>query len=410
MAVKIPGARFKNHQKKTGRLMKENGDAINIADLMYSNVSPLNEIKIAQKTQQIIYNSNVPLSERRDEITETNNATITKVASSEYRVRATADSGSLGKLQTKQRGNYLPGNVQEAGLGIRIPTQPTGDAYIKWGYFKDDTGIYCLYDATGLYFVVEDSGTERLKVEKNDFNQSTLNDLDLSDGNVFQFPFVYYGYGPAYLEVGIKSQTDGQNSYDLEVAHSFNLNGSTTISEPNLPLTVEVSSGTSGVQLDAFVGGRQITTYGKLEATRRLVGDYRTLGSIDTTFLPLVSFRHKTGFENISLRLQKLEVIGDASLVYRIIRNGTLTDASFGTAQGYTSSEIATEWDIAATAISGGDLIKQGLISGTGKDSLTVNSMPDRILNEGEIYTVAIARVSGTNATATAFFEISEGW
>jgi hypothetical protein len=410
MANIIPGHRFRNHQKQSGRIMKENGDAINIADYLYSIVTPLGALITTEKIQQVSYNSNVPLSERRDAITETNSGTVTAEATSEYLLRATSASGSFARLQTKQRGQYVPGNVHEAGLGVRIPLQPTGDAYIKWGYYKDDTGIYCLYDATGFYFVLESDGVELLKVERSNFNQNTLNDLDLSDGNVFQFPFVYYGYGPALLEVGIKSSLDGFNSYSLEIAHSFNYNGSTTISEPNLPLTVESSSGTSGVQLDCYVGGRQISTYGKEAGTRRLVSSYRTLSSIGTTFLPTISFIHKTGFDNISLQFQAIEVISDADLFYTISRAPILTGASYGVAINHDVNEVATEWDVAATAISGGDVVKQGLISGNNKNTLTTKELPHRLLNENAIYTLSLRRISGTNGTATAMFEISEGW
>lgn len=381
------------------------------------NLTAFNERKIAEKTQQFILNANIPLSDQRDNITTANNASVTKVGS-EYRLRATTDANSKAILESRTRGNYISGNEAEVGLGIRVPEQPTGDAVIKWGYFDDVsgsiTGVYVRYDVNGLAFVVENEGTilyESFQKEWNTYNFYDASDgnlLDPSEGLVYQIRFVYYGYGAITLEIGDRKTNDRYNVIPVDLTK---ISGQTSISEPNLPLTVLIDSGTTGVQLDAFVGGRQFSTFGKEKPLSRFVGDYRLeLANVNTTFLPLVSFRERSGYENILVQLNRLTIFSSADLIYQIRVNGTLTGASFGNPDNFGTNEVATEWDTSATAITGGVTVKAGLIDGSNQSTVDRDNLPKRTIFEGDTYTLCVRRVSGTNATVTAFFEVEEFW
>lgn len=375
------------------------------------------ERKVAEKTQQFILNSSLPLSNQRDVQTTTNSGSITKV-DAEYRVRADATANSTARLQSKRRGNYISGNVAEAGIGIRVPTQPTGDAFVRWGYYKELpsglTGIYFEYDKDGLKVVLADKGTvihsryqQRWNLEELDDNNN-LGDLDLSGGHLFQINFAYYGYASIGWEIGIGHNED---SFNTVLVHLFKRDEATSLSEPNLPLTVEADSGTSGQQLDVYVGGRQFSTFGKELPSSRTVGAYRLeQGSIGTTFLPTISFKHKTGFKNIIILFNGISFLSDADLIWRITKNATLTGATFSSPNGYTASEVATEWDVAATATTGGEVIDSGFAGGGNKDELTSKTLPNKTIAEDDTYTLEIRRISGTNATVTTHLSIEEQW
>jgi hypothetical protein len=117
-------------------------------------------------------------------------------------------------------------------------------------------------------------------------------------------PFVYYGYGPVTFYIGFRNQ---QGIYKEFPVHKSDLDEGTTIAEPNLPITVTSYNGGDTSTIDAFVGGRQISVSGPDKAVEpRIVGSEVRQKSVGTTLTPLVSFRHKTGRENIRVKLKNI--------------------------------------------------------------------------------------------------------
>lgn len=408
-----------DRQVRSGRVELETGKWINMADRELLRTTPFHESRIVQKNPQLVLNSDLPLSERRDDITETNGGTVTKHGG-EYRLRATSTTDSKAMIRSRQRGNYLTGSVMDPGLGLRVPVQPTGDAYVEWGYKDDDNGIYLRYDSSGIHARVMSGGTVVESTEQANWNRDNLlgtntnanpsgGTLDLSDGNIFQFPFVYYGYGGIQWEIGVETRFQ---DYELVSVHEVKMKGDVSIEEPNLPLTVEVDSGTSGQQLDVFLGGRQISPLGTNDNTARSVGGYRLgVGSIGTSFIPMVSFRHKTGFKNILVRLSGLSIIPDVDMIVEIHRNGTLTSPSYVTPGNHTAAEIATEWDLSATSTyTPGETIYEDFVAGGNKGIVSGADLPRRPISELDTITLALRRVSGSNGTASALFRITEDW
>lgn len=404
----------------SGRVELENGKWINTADRLVLGTTPFHESRVVSKDPQLVLNSDIPISERRDDITENNNATITQ-ESGEYRMRATADTNSEAILRTRQRGNYLSGSVMDPGIGVRIPEQPTGDAFVRWGYYDTSDGIYFEYDATGVYVVLKTGGSESVRVEQANWNKDILdgnngNDnpsggtLDLSSGNIFQFPFVYYGYGGIQWETGVQTRF---GDYEMVSVHEEKMIGAASIEEPNLPLSVEVNSGTSGAQLDCFVGGRQISPLGTNDNTARSVGaDRLNVGSIGTSFVPLVSFKHKTSFVQVIIRLAGVTILPDSNdFIMEIHRNATLNGESFGTPGNHVAGEIASQWDTSATSTyTPGETMFEDLIAGGNKGALSSRELPPRPISELDTITLAVRTVSASNASVSAMLRISEDW
>lgn len=84
---------------RAGRLQRENGLYLNQGDYIYNNTTAFNERKVAEKTQQLILNANVPLSDLRDVRTTTNGASISQQGA-EYRLRGSSTNNSVARLQS----------------------------------------------------------------------------------------------------------------------------------------------------------------------------------------------------------------------------------------------------------------------------------------------------------------------
>lgn len=389
-----------NIAKQSGRVEREDGTYLNWADYMSANTTDLNQRITVEPTTQFAYKSVFPISGQRDDIIETNNGTVTQQAGSEYRVRATTDAGSIAQLQTKQNGDYIPGNIFVAGLAVRIPQQPTGNGKVEWGYFNSANGHFLRYDASGLRYVVRKASSDTVV--------DTL-DHDPSGGYIYWFPMMYYGYAWSAVAWGHK---DSKGEYRMREKARYYPDGKTMFNQSNIPVTIRVES--DGQQLDAFVGGRHMSVEGKNDRIFRTVSEIRKeQGSIDSTnYYPLVSVQSESSLKQVYVELGGITIISDADLEVAIFRNGTLTGASFGTPGDYAADEVATQWDNSATAISGGEQIFGEILqSGTGAQrSFRSVDLPDKPIVDGDTWSFCVRRISGTGATATLIARVRENW
>ena len=85
----------------------------------------------------------------------------------------------------------------------------------------------------------------------------------------------------------------------------------------------------------------------------------------DTVYRPLVCLRLKSANIDSIVMPTKFDVYGlqQAAFVYRIILNPTLTGASWTSA----GTDSSVEYDISATALSGGTVVDQGIFVGSNK-------------------------------------------
>ncbi len=129
-----------------------------------------------------------------------------------------------------------------------------------------------------------------------------------------------------------------------------------------------------------------------------------------SSYVPMVSVQNKTDFKEIFVQIRELAVIADADMELAVFLNGSLTGDSFGAPEDYTASEVATEWDTSATAISGGQKIYGAIIDGANKSALTQSGLPEMPLLNGDTWSFCLRLISGTNGTATLTAELKENW
>ena len=399
-----------------GRRIAENGQAVNIADIARrfdSTIDPFDQIHTAEYSPLLDVKSTYGVSILRDRVETSGGGSVTW-SGGEYMVSGDAT------LETAERGRYLPGLVGLAGLGVRLETAPVDAAdSARWGYFDDDQGFGFGVDTGGMFTFTRRGGSDVIKRYRADWLKDSLDgngpsgfSFDATDGAAYRFPFIYYGYGTFAFEVTIRS-VSGEKDTLVEVdRHGFA--GSISIPNPNLPVSVS-TSGSCAIA----VGARQYGVYGRYVPERRIVSDWRTGVSINATgWTPLVSFRLKegdpaggNGYRTAAVKIAGVNVLSSEDTLWTAFYNPTLTGADFRTPRGHTAAETVTDYDISATAMSGGESLIKGLITGgqgnrSGGGEATVPTLD--IPAEG-VVTLAARTVTGT-ATASGVLLDKQEW
>ena len=303
--------------------------------------------EISTEEHELVFDINAiyPLSEMRDDRQQVTNQP------SEYHISTAADTNDIGYLESTQRGEYTAGFMCQAGIGARIPSEPSQDSTMRWGYYETDgagdplNGFYFGADSNGT-FVARASNGDVEKVYQQNWNRDTLGktplnpsekELDLSDGLVFRVDFTYYGYGPIEMRILLDDDDDDNfGNSTLQTVHTFHVKNETSTKNTNLPLRADIeSNSTSSDALDIFVGGRQFSVVGKRSNNKRTSWHYRDqlTGVDDTKWYHAMSFKIKDGtdigstdFTEVLAEIRKFVADTDANSYKWQIRRGTVPD------------------------------------------------------------------------------------
>lgn len=323
-----------------------------------------------------------------------------------------AAGGDSAELRSAERGRYQSGTIGITGIGIRVIRLPAdAGSYAEWGYFDDNDGFGYGVDADGLYTFVKKSGTVVRKVYQSDWVVDSLDGtgksrvrIKATDGLVYRIPFLWYGYGSITFEV-VHRDVRGDQTIRVDNAQ---FRGGVSVLNPNLPVSAKVVG-----DCEISVGGRQYGVYGRYNPSRRIVGDYRLEQSVGTDIAPLVSFKSKSGiYGSVSIKLQGIVFISDEALVISIRSGGTLTGENYRTPQNHSASEAAVDYDVSATAITGGEQVFIGLAAGGGRGNsteLSSTDLPQIDIPPNTPITVC-ARTLSRTAVVTTVFKDTEEW
>jgi len=125
------------------------------------------------------------------------------------------------------------------------------------------------------------------------------------------------------------------------------------------------------------------------------------LTTISTTFLPLVSIRLNASSLGAVVLPQQFQVVPTTNQNYEVVlvKNATLTAASWNTT---TFNNV--DYDVSATAMSGGTIVQQQYVTSSAQGRATVLAptgynfdlqLGVSLAGVSDIYTVAIRTVSG---------------
>jgi putative cofactor-binding repeat protein len=338
---------------------------------------------------------------------------------------ATANNDSIIR-ETLRTMPYQPGKslliMNTFAMGI-----PKANVVQRTGYFSSNNGIYLENDSGTNYLVLRSSVTGN--IIENRVPQSEWN-IDKFDGN---------GYSGQGTEIAHKTGLDVNKSnllwLDIEwlgvgdvrcgflvdgllktahVFHHDNRNTTTYMRSAILPLRYEIfnkgvtTSNTAMRQICSTViseGG-----YSQINQTRSastpLTGKNLTNGINN----PMVSVRLKTNRLNavaipVSVDLYGLQA---TAFKYRVYENVTsLANASWTT----TDTSSAVEYDLSATSMTGGVLLKEGIFKGLEsskevslRDELNGIIQLTRKINaaNGDIFTIAVEPTTNNDDAVVA--------
>ena len=380
------------------------------------NRSLFGELITTERTPLIEINPALGLSVLRDLTSVAGTGTVTNAAG-EFLVSTGATTASTSQLETIESGRYYPGTASQAGLGIRVPDTYTGTAYAEWGYFGPTDGFGFGTDATDNY-IFYTRASSQTKVYQTAWNVDPMDGtgpskatLDMSKGNIYQINYSWYGYGVIEWYVVTDNITGKQSPV---LVHRYRPVSENSIQNPNQPITVKVDNGNTTTDFIVYVGGRQYSVYGRYLPSFRLTQESRVLqGSIGTTFVPLVTFRRKSGFNSYPVKFHEVSLITDVNILWELRLSATLTGASFGAVSNVPTTETALEVDVAATSMTGGQKLESGLVAtgGVGANqsgSLSNDSYSLEIPGTEEV-TLCARALTGT-ATVTSVLGMEEEW
>jgi hypothetical protein len=379
-----------------------------------ANRSQFGAVQIIERTPLIELKSTYGLSALRDVVTVAGSGAVTHAGigvAAEFTVATTASGTDSAQLDSAERGRYMPGSSAEIGIGIRLASATrTGSQKAEWGAFTDNNGFIFGLDATGFYVAVRKGAVDTV-IRQSAFNRDKFDGtgasgltLNLLDGNIFQVDFTWYGYGTIQFEI---VTTDINGTQKKFVLHEYTPTLTTSTLNPNLPIRAKVTNGGTATAQTMYVAGRQYSINGKFDANKRSNGHYRAsaLGSIGTTFLPVMSFRRKTAFQSISAITEGFDALVDVNMYWQLRVNGTLTGASFGTPSNTTATETCMEVDTSATAISGGEILNPGgVLAASSKQTVSLTAARALSLDipQSQPVTLCVRTVTGTNASVDA--------
>jgi hypothetical protein len=279
------------------------------------------------------------------------------------------------------------------------------------GYYNDQNGVF-FQRVDGVYsFVLRSYVTGSVSnvrtVNQEDWNGDKLDGtgdsgytLDPSKAQILWMDFEWLGVGSVRCGFIINGQ--------YIVCHTFNNANEITnvyMTTAILPVRYEIVTTTAAVAASMKSICCSVISEGGFEQTSidHVARRTTVLGTIGTTFLPVVSIRLASGRTGAVVLPNRVQVLPTTSQNYEValIKNPTLTAASWTAVP--TDSNV--EFDVAATATTGGSIVQTDYVTSTGSGGTQGLSaatgynfdlqLGATIAGVSDIYTVAVRTVSG---------------
>lgn len=389
------------------------GDALS---RLAGTISGFGDLRTVENQNLIELKSIYGTSALRDVETTAGSATIAGAATGEIQLTTTASGSDSAQLNSAERGRYIPGYEASVGIGIRTDYTLSGNMYAEWGLDNGTEGVGFGEDATGFFVYYRRSGSQT-KVRPENFSVDSLDGtgpsgltLDTSEGFIYQINFAWYGYGVIEWEIIAADPNTGlQKSFPI---HRYKASGETSIQSPNLPIYVILDNNGTATAANLYVGGRKYAILGIYRPNARFTHDYRLqLGSVGTTWLPVIAFRRKTGFEDVSVKLESISMTPDADMIWKVVTGVTVSGGTWGTPAESTAAETAVEVNKTLTSTSGGITIDMGLVGGTRNiASAGVSQLTELDFIGTDAIVLYVRRTTGTNGTVDALVGVKEEW
>ena len=340
-----------------------------------------------------------------------NGASITYNAN-ESTVLMSADttSGSKAVRQSYRVMPYQPGKGL-LFLGTFVMAAAQANLRQRVGYFNTDNGVFFQQNGSVKSFVLRTntSGTpsDARTVNQADWNGDRLDGsgasgytLDTTKAQILWMDFEWLGVGSVRCGFIINGE--------YIVCHTFNNANDIDkvyMTTAILPVRYEIEA-TAAMATGATM--KQICSTVVSEAGyQQMVAEQfarRTsvLSSISTTFVPMISIRLASDSLGAVVLPQQMLVMPTSSANYEVVlvKNATLTGASYN-----TTTFTHVDFDVTATAMSGGTIVLQSYVSATNQSGGGSTSLAGynfdlqlgvSLTGTSDVYTLGIRTLSGT--------------
>jgi len=274
--------------------------------------------------------------------------------------------------QTKQVFSYQPGKSLLTMLTFVMNT-PTAGVTQRAGYFGAENGVYFEVAGTTKNLVIRKSTSGSVDDTTEKFPQSLWNGdkldgtgasgitLDVTKAQIFWSDIEWLGVGTVRCGFVVNGQ--------FIVCHSFhhaNILNKVYMTSATLPLRYELIS-TGPTATMRAICSTVISEGGYANRSQsRAIGTALTGKDLsNTVYRPLVCLRMKSANIDAIVVPTAFDVYGlqQAAFAYRVILNPTLTNTNWTSA----GDDSTVEYDISATALSGGTVVSQGIFVGSNK-------------------------------------------
>jgi len=337
----------------------------------------------------------------------------TSFLSNEAAVKMEVTGAGVGsvKRQSYRSFPYQPGKGLLVLATFVMDSSQSLNLTQRVGYYNDQNGVF-FQRVDGTYSFVLRSYVTGSVSDARTVNQSSWNGdkldgtgasgytLDPTKAQILWMDFEWLGVGSVRCGFIINGE--------YIVCHTFtNANEITNVymTTAILPVRYEiVTSSALAASMKSICCS--VVSEGGFEQTSidHVARRTTVLGTIGTTFLPLVSIRLASGRTGAVVIPNRVQVLPTTSQNYEValIKNPTLTGATWAST---VPSDSNVEFDVAATATTGGTIVQTDYVTSTGSGGTSGTSfaaaynfdlqLGASIAGTSDIYTVAIRTVSG---------------
>jgi len=290
------------------------------------------------------------------------------------------------------------------------------------GYFDDYNGVFFEQTSTGGLYVVERSYTTgsvvENKVQQDDWNIDTLDGtgksaitVDVSKGQIFILDIQWLGMGRVRMGFSI----DGEFYYIHQFLHA-NIIDKVYMQTANLPLRYEIEN-TSSTASNTYMDNVCVEIESEGGYNPKGVTRSVTTGAADrvvgATYVPIIALRLKETYKRAQILPLTFKTYNESNtLVHvKLIHGATLTGASWVSA----GTNSIAEYDITASAYSGGEEIEDMFVSSQGADrNQLASEVPEMLLKLVSNYSgdrdilVLVGKSLGTSSTMHASLSFRE--
>lgn len=332
------------------------------------------------------------------------------------KMTVTNQLGSQAIQQSKRVIRYIPGRQNELSFSVIFTTPATGIRR-RIGLFDEQGGFYFEDGGDGNYYCVlrrnTAQGVVETRVARQDWNVDPLDGTgpsgligDPAAVQMVTFEYDWYGAGQVEVNWIIKN-----NKYPIHQFNTGNILPYTWTSTPFLPVRKEITNVTGAAGTHSmYVGSTSI--YAETEtsiigresnANSPITG--RSTGNTANVFVPILSIRLKSDrLRGVVIPVDfQAATLDNTAIFYRLMSNPVLTGDSWVSA----GAESFVEYDISATANTGGTVLKTGYLGPSNQgDIISFNRQVNTQLGRNNLGTtseILCIEIASTQANKSAF-------